>query len=1161
MDAPVAKPPLPVLGSLLAAELDPLFWRPARLGYDSAWTAHVPFAHWIVAAARPRVLVELGTHNGVSYSAFCEAVIRARLDTSCYAVDTWEGDEHAGRYGEDVYEDLRRFHDQHYAAFSDMLRCTFDAALDYVPDGAVDLLHIDGLHSYEAVRHDFESWLPKLSDRAVVMFHDSNVRERGFGVWRLFDELRSRYPSFEFLHEHGLAVLAVGHHVPPDVAGLCTLSEPSVINAVRERFSQLGERWRFEVHTRLLKQELHAHNLQHAALAAERDAVARAAADGARLRVRSAQRAEEARRAAAVAYQEAERLTNELAAVRVDADVGRAAVTEAARLRLDLERVAPDVAGLHADIRRLAAERDRYAAERDHFAAVYHAALLDRDRWVAAWQATRDWAVAHIDRLLAENRAVSSERDRLAGEQGRITSRLTWRLTAPLRAAGAAVPRRLRRIAVNAARLVWWTATLRLRGRLRQRAMRRLDLHLLAGSRLFDPGWYCARYADVAATGADPLVHYLLRGGAERRSPSTAFDADWYLSRNPDLAAAGVNPLLHYLRFGAVEGREIHPVPDGRPAPPAPPVALPEPAPPTLPVLSSPIPVAPVPAAAVPPAQPAGPRVVFIAGEPNTPGAIYRCTRMAEAAARNGAETLCLTPAEAAGRRDLIRAADVVVIWRAAWDAEVVAVIEAARQSRAKLVYDLDDLMVDPDLATIAVIDGIRTQEIPEAAAREHYTRVRDTMAHASFCIATTDELARYMRIHGKPTFVVPNGFDAETLTASRRALRLRRRAHGDGLLRIGYALGSRTHQRDFAQAADAVGRILREHPACRLVLFTSHIDFKPLLNVAEFPALAGLNAQIEWRDTVPLERLPAEMARFDINLVPLEVGNPFCEAKSELKHFEAALVEACTVASPTGPFSRAIAHGRTGFLAATPEDWYAALRALVDDAELRKRIGHAAYLSALWTFGPERRADLMASVLTQIAGGPAAARAFALDVFRKQTPQRLPEIPDGEVVFETDTLGDAAVTVIVPLYNYAQHIEEALESVRSQSLAALDLVVVDDCSTDGSLDVARGWLTRHAARFNRVLLVRNVGNSGLGLTRNAGFAQAETPYVLPLDADNRLLPPCCETLLAAARATGAAFVYPVIRKFGDISELIGTVPYAPARLIGVPYIDAMALV
>jgi GT2 family glycosyltransferase len=272
-------------------------------------------------------------------------------------------------------------------------------------------------------------------------------------------------------------------------------------------------------------------------------------------------------------------------------------------------------------------------------------------------------------------------------------------------------------------------------------------------------------------------------------------------------------------------------------------------------------------------------------------------------------------------------------------------------------------------------------------------------------------------------------------------------------------------------------------------------------------------------------------------------------------------LVDAVTVASPTGPFRRAIAHGRTGLLATTPEQWHEHLAALIEDAGLRRRMARAAYLDVLWAYGPERRADSVASILDQVRGGTRAARAFALDASRATIPHAPPEIPAGEIVFESDALGDAGVTVIVPLYNYAHYVAEALDSVRTQTLAPLDLVIVDDCSTDESLDVATTWARQHAAHFNRVAVIRNLANAGLGPSRNAGFAAAETPYVLPLDADNRLLPTCCETLLGHAEASGAAFVYPVIREFGESDKLMGIFPYAPARLIGVPHIDAMALV
>jgi hypothetical protein len=182
---------------LCTPELHALFWRPRRTGALSGWWGHVPFAHWIVGAAGPRTLVELGTHNGVSYSAFCEAVLHNRLDTRCYAVDTWKGDNQAGYYGEEVYLDWRRFHDERYGAFSELLRCTFDEALGYFSDASVDFLHIDGFHTYEAIRHDFENWRPKLSDSAVVLLHDTNVREGDFGVWHLWEDLHTQFPCHQ----------------------------------------------------------------------------------------------------------------------------------------------------------------------------------------------------------------------------------------------------------------------------------------------------------------------------------------------------------------------------------------------------------------------------------------------------------------------------------------------------------------------------------------------------------------------------------------------------------------------------------------------------------------------------------------------------------------------------------------------------------------------------------------------------------------------------------------------------------------------------------------------------------------------------------------------------------------------------------------------------
>src|SRR3989442_352112 len=215
------------------------FAYPARIAM-AGWIGHVPLGMYLIDVLRPKASAELGTHYGVSYCALCQAIKELGLETRCYAVDSWQGDAHSGFYGPEVLTDLEEHHNPLYAGFSQLIQSTFEEALGCFADDTLDLLHIDGFHTYEAVKQNFEKWLPKLTDRGVVLFHDINVRENDFGVWKFWEELKPRFPYFEFVHSHGLGVLAVGKRYPDELNELlqCSAEEAS---RIRSFFAYLGQ--------------------------------------------------------------------------------------------------------------------------------------------------------------------------------------------------------------------------------------------------------------------------------------------------------------------------------------------------------------------------------------------------------------------------------------------------------------------------------------------------------------------------------------------------------------------------------------------------------------------------------------------------------------------------------------------------------------------------------------------------------------------------------------------------------------------------------------------------------------------------------------------------------------------------------------------------------
>lgn len=186
------------------------FLEPRRVVEPLAWAGHIPFAFWLIEAVRPSCVVELGTHTGNSFCAFAQAMEAFGVAGRVYAIDHWRGDEHAGAYTDTIYEELSRYVATLYPDTASMVRSTFDDALGQFKDRSIDVLHIDGLHTYDAVKHDFVTWLPKLTDDGIVLLHDTAVTTHEFGVGALLRELAADYRTYNFLHSHGLGVVAIG---------------------------------------------------------------------------------------------------------------------------------------------------------------------------------------------------------------------------------------------------------------------------------------------------------------------------------------------------------------------------------------------------------------------------------------------------------------------------------------------------------------------------------------------------------------------------------------------------------------------------------------------------------------------------------------------------------------------------------------------------------------------------------------------------------------------------------------------------------------------------------------------------------------------------------------------------------------------------------------
>ena len=172
------------------------------------WEGHRDFAYDLLQFVRPERLVELGSQYGCSLFTFCQAVRDFELDTEINAVDLWSGDIGAEITGEEVYALVQKTAATYYPEVNlHLFQMCFDDARPNFADNSIDILHIDGGHTFEDVEHDFTTWLPKLKENGIVLFHDvySPIDQGSCDHW---EKTKKEYDCyFDFTHSCGLGIL------------------------------------------------------------------------------------------------------------------------------------------------------------------------------------------------------------------------------------------------------------------------------------------------------------------------------------------------------------------------------------------------------------------------------------------------------------------------------------------------------------------------------------------------------------------------------------------------------------------------------------------------------------------------------------------------------------------------------------------------------------------------------------------------------------------------------------------------------------------------------------------------------------------------------------------------------------------------------------------
>ena len=355
------------------------------------------------------------------------------------------------------------------------------------------------------------------------------------------------------------------------------------------------------------------------------------------------------------------------------------------------------------------------------------------------------------------------------------------------------------------------------------------------------------------------------------------------------------------------------------------------------------------------------PKILIASGCPHCTTTQYRCVHLKEQLAALGYSATVQEWFEP-GRKNIreILLYDLIVLHRVALDLELEQLIREARHLNKKVVFDVDDLVFEPSLTEWHRGVALLPEE-QKGAYHDGVLRYLATLEASDYVITATPFLAELVQRRGKVVFVHRNALGSEMKDLSDQLIKARKEKPPNRRVIIGYGSGTPTHDLDFQEAVPALIHVMSRYPQVELWVVG------PVQLPREFGIFGQRVRSFALRDWKGWFEIAS---RFDVNLAPLEMGNLFCRAKSEIKFAEAAALGIPTVASRLDSFEYAISQGENGFLAGDVVEWLEALEALVTDPVLREEVGQKARVRVEEGYFPEIRAQGLKPILEKILSG-----------------------------------------------------------------------------------------------------------------------------------------------------------------------------------------------